>query len=62
MKNNVKAQIAIATGLKHLEEESFHGGVIVMDADGQDDPEHLIDIISVSKNDLKGSVNTYLLK
>ena len=49
LKNNVKAQIAIATGLNFLRKEKFQGGIIVMDADGQDDPEHLVDIIRESK-------------
>ena len=49
LKNNVKAQIAIATGLNFLKEKKFQGGIIVMDADGQDDPECLVDIIKESK-------------
>ena len=49
LKNNVKAQIAIATGLNFLRKEKFQGGIIVMDADGQDDPEYLINIIEKSK-------------
>ena len=49
LKNNVKAQIAIATGLNFLRKEKFQGGIIVMDADGQDDPEYLVDIIRESK-------------
>ena len=49
LKNNVKAQIAIATGLNFLKKEKFQGGIIVMDADGQDDPEYLINIIEESK-------------
>ena len=47
--NNVKAQIAIATGLNFLKKEKFQGGIIIMDADGQDDPEYLIDIFKESK-------------
>ena len=49
LKKNVKAQIAIATGLKFLKKEKFQGGIIVMDADGQDDPEYLVEIIKESK-------------
>ena len=49
LKNNVKAQIAIATGLNFLKKEKFQGGIIVMDADGQDDPEYLISIIAQAK-------------
>jgi len=49
LRNNVKAQIAIATGLNFLRKEQFKGGIIVMDADGQDDPEYLVDIIKQSK-------------
>jgi len=49
LRNNVKAQIAIATGLNFLKKEKFQGGIIVMDADGQDDPEYLVDIIKQSK-------------
>jgi polyisoprenyl-phosphate glycosyltransferase len=56
LRKNVKAQIALATGLKHLEEKSFNGGIIVMDADGQDDPEHLLNIINESKNDLDKTI------
>ena len=49
LRNNVKAQIAIATGLNFLRKEKFQGGVIVMDGDGQDDPEYLVNIIEESK-------------
>ena len=49
LRNNVKAQIAIATGLNFLKKEKFQGGIIVMDADGQDDPEYLVEIIKESK-------------
>ena len=49
LKSNVKAQIAIATGLNLLRKEKFTGGIIVMDADGQDDPEYLLSIINESK-------------
>ena len=44
-----KAQIAIASGLNFLKKEKFTGGIIVMDADGQDDPKYLLDIIKESK-------------
>ena len=49
LKNNVKAQMAIATGINFLKKEKFQGGIIVMDADGQDDPEYLVNIIKESK-------------
>ena len=49
LRKNVKAQMAIATGLSFLKKEKFNGGIIVMDADGQDDPEYLVDIIRESK-------------
>ena len=49
LRNNVKNQIAIATGLNFLKKEKFQGGIIVMDGDGQDDPEYLVDIIKESK-------------
>ena len=49
LKKNVKAQIAIASGLNFLKKEKFAGGIIVMDADGQDDPKYLLDIIEESK-------------
>ena len=49
LRNNVKAQIAIATGLNFLKKEKFQGGIIVMDADGQDDPAYLVDIIKETK-------------
>lgn len=45
LKNNVKAQIAIATGLSYLKKEKFEGGIIVMDGDGQDNPKYILDII-----------------
>ena len=53
LRKNVKAQIAIATGLNFLKKEKFQGGIIVMDADGQDDPEYLIDIFKESKKILR---------
>jgi len=49
LKQNVKAQVAITSGLAFLKRENFHGGIIVMDADGQDSPEQLINIIKESK-------------
>ena len=49
LRKNVKAQIAIATGLNFLKKEKFQGGIIVMDADGQDDPKYLVDIFKESK-------------
>ena len=49
LKNNVKAQIAVATGLHFLRKAKFQGGIIAMDADGQDDPKYLVDIIRESK-------------
>ena len=49
LKKNVKAQIAIATGLEYLKNKNFNGGIIVMDADGQDDPENIVDLINTSK-------------
>ena len=53
-KKNVKAQIAISTGLSKLSDEKFNGGVIVMDADGQDDPEKLPIVIQESnENDFQ---------
>jgi len=39
----------ILKGLENLKKEKFQGGIIVMDADGQDDPEYLVDIIKESK-------------
>ena len=49
LRNNVKNQIAIATGLNFLKKEKFQGGIIVMDGVGQDDPEYLVNIIKESK-------------
>ena len=57
LKNNVKAQIAIATGLNFLRKEKFQGGIIVMDADGQDDPEYLVDIIRESKKNPEKTIS-----
>ena len=51
LRKNVKAQIAIATGLNFLKKEKFQGGIIVMDADGQDDPKYLVNIIKESQMD-----------
>ncbi len=51
LKKNVKAQIAIASGLEFLKDKNYEGGIIVMDADGQDDPETLIPIIEKVKID-----------
>jgi len=51
LKKNVKAQIAIATGLDYLKNEKYEGGIIVMDADGQDDPKNIIDIVEASIKD-----------
>ena len=45
LKNNVKAQIALATGLSYLKKEKFEGVIIVMDGDGQDNPKYILDII-----------------
>ena len=46
---NVKAQKAIATALNYLKQKEFKGGIITMDADGQDDPEALPEIIKLSE-------------
>ena len=62
LKNNVKAQIAIATGLSFLKKEKFQGGIIVMDADGQDDPEYLLDIINESKKDPEETIAIHRTK
>ena len=43
---NVKAQKAIATALYYLKKKNYNGGVIIMDADGQDDPAKLPEIIA----------------
>ena len=56
LKQNVKAQVAITTGLAFLKKEKFQGGIIVMDADGQDSPEQLIDIIKESKKNLERTI------
>ena len=62
LKNNVKAQIAIATGLSFLKKEKFQGGIIVMDADGQDDPEYLLDIINESKKNPEETIAIHRTK
>ena len=56
LKTNVNSQIAIATGLNFLKKEKFEGGIIIMDADGQDDPECLIKIIEEVKKDTKSTI------
>lgn len=42
---NVKAQKAITTALYYLKKKNYNGGIVLMDADGQDDPEVLPEII-----------------
>tara|TARA_Y100000310_G_scaffold320711_1_gene377440 strand:- start:341 stop:1225 length:885 start_codon:yes stop_codon:yes gene_type:complete len=42
---NIKAQKAITTALYYLKKKNYNGGIIIMDADGQDDPESLPEII-----------------
>jgi len=51
LEKNVKAQVAIASGLEYLKKKNYEGGIIVMDADGQDDPETVIPIIEKVKLD-----------
>ena len=43
---NVKAQKAVATALYYLKKKNYNGGIITMDADGQDDPAKLPEIIA----------------
>ena len=62
LKKNVKAQIAIATGLDFLRNKKFDGGVIVMDGDGQDDPKQIIDLIEESKNNPKITITVNRIK
>lgn len=45
LNKNIKAQKAIATALYYLKSKNYSGGIIVMDADGQDDPDALVEII-----------------
>ena len=40
---NVKAQNAITTALYYLKKKNYNGGIIIMDADGEDRPEELGD-------------------
>ena len=56
LKRNVKAQIAIATGLDYLKNINYQGGIIVMDADGQDDPDVIKKIINSSANDEEDTI------
>ena len=46
---NVKAQKAVATTLYYLKKKNYNGGIIIMDADGQDDPAKLPEIIGHSE-------------
>ena len=46
---NVKSQKAIATALYRLKKKNYNGGIIIMDADGQDDPDKLPEIIRHSE-------------
>ena len=46
---NIKAQKAIATALYYLKKKNYNGGIIIMDADGQDDPDALPQIINHSE-------------
>ena len=38
LRKNVRAQIAIASGIEYLNKQNIEGNIIVMDADGQDNP------------------------
>jgi len=62
LKKNVRAQKAVATGLHYLQQIKFQGGVIVMDADGQDDPNDIKKIIKQSKNNLEKTILVYRLR
>tara|TARA_Y100000590_G_scaffold469465_1_gene657200 strand:- start:1617 stop:2501 length:885 start_codon:yes stop_codon:yes gene_type:complete len=46
---NIKAQKAITTALYYLKSKNYDGGIVIMDADGQDDPETLPQIIDHAK-------------
>ena len=50
---NVKAQKAIATTLYYLKKKNYNGGIIIMDADGQDDPAKLPEIIAHAEKNPK---------
>ena len=62
LKKNVKAQKAVASGLYYLKQNNFKGGVIVMDADGQDDPDDIQAIIKKSKNNIEKTILVYRLR
>jgi len=62
LKKNVKAQKATAAGLSYLKKTKFQGSVILMDADGQDDPKNLLDIIKKSKKDPKKTISIHRTK
>ena len=50
---NIKAQKAIATALYYLKKKDYNGGIIIMDADGQDDPDKLREIIAHAEKNPK---------
>ena len=50
---NVKAQKAVATTLYYLKKKNYNGGIIIMDADGQDDPAKLPEIIAHAEKNPK---------
>ena len=50
---NIKAQKAVATALYYLKKKDYNGGIIIMDADGQDDPDKLREIIAHAEKNPK---------
>ena len=62
LRNNVKAQIAIATGLNFLKKEKFQGGIIVMDGDGEDRPVELNSFYQKLKLDSSKTITADRLK
>lgn len=45
LRRNLGHQRAIAIGLTHIYEQDEHDAVFVMDGDGEDDPQHLLDLL-----------------
>ena len=59
---NVKAQKAVATAIEHLRNIKFDGSIILMDADGQDDPKDISILINKSINEPEKTISVCRLK
>ena len=62
LRKNVKAQKAVAIGLDYLRKIEFKGSIILMDADGQDDPKNILEIIKESLKNPEVTISISRLK